>query len=1144
MIENKILYSLVDKKAVPSKEYSNPEQIIESKVVAGQKKNNRPNVVIDIAEIGYLKMLVTASSSKLVKVWNLSQLNKGHTIFIINMFKGGVHQIKFFKDYRVLLVAGYENNIPILQISAKHTEIDIKGKLAGHLSLITAIECVESTPMVISADDSGCIKIWDIRSLKCFQTIDLNQRTSISKLVDVFSLNRIAFIGCRVSYLEFDKISQNRKMNEKNNIPIKADIDIEREQLIVSTTNGVRYYDLATGRVKKVVANLINKETEDEITAFSFLENNRRFVLGDIQGNIYVIKNSTSDKILRLENHEQEVIGISYDQTNDLYVSLGAESVIKIHQHPSKAPNQNFDRTDDKSDISFSDMNYRQVMNFIEQENKLERENYAKKLAKRRLNLTQNQQKESVEDIPKAKVLREIRNPHSSRVVKLLAVSIYHNLIATAADNNIINIYNYEFGKLTFKIELFKTCYITRLQFFDEYPILLVSNSDSKLFLIKFDFGGSVFFQAELIAMCSYKKSKKFGIYKESCFLKKKDVSKNCIDNSILDIEFQPEKPSQTDEESSEFLFNNNPIQKDLKCSYIIASKSKGSLVIYEITKILEKLKIVRHCKERANYNPYRVTLEDYKNSIQKKTKIFIINRSLEKKAFDINETKLNEFKVHSSNITSIKVIHTPQKLILTCSRDQYIKILKFDGMVICELKIVHPLPLRWEIKYHQIEKQQKKVYLALKILESIYKRYFNLLYKEGSCYKLKGFSENLELVTELKSKLDQNSKVDIYAPSTQLTQKVSKSSPQNKFDTFIEAHKSFKTRDSDIFYEEKRIQKDDTFQMTQINTQKQNLSLKKKKILVMKDEYQSRDFLSKEQRMKMMEGVDFMNLKQIEEKRRIILSKQDWNRAHNIPYDKYREYTPQLPPYFDNLVGADNEEPDKYWNLPGMQFGKHLLRKMENFHSLIESEPVEQDFEKPMKKVHYESLKEEKSPRNPFVRIVNKKTFYDTKSKNRRNYLSRNKSLDPTKLKPPKSPLKTSTKIKNSVRFIKLSKKPNLSKKEQFAQLLKADEPPEKFNKSYKLFDQVSTMKRRQKITRRTNQERKKFTGLLQGLNNSLKSSQIYMLNNRSASALGFEKLLKKNIDDVMKDLKKVGRKRKNLNKINNLKSFNKDKR
>lgn len=37
------------------------------------------------------------------------------------------------------------------------------GSLLGHLSIVTAIQCIEHTPMVISADDRGNIKVINSR---------------------------------------------------------------------------------------------------------------------------------------------------------------------------------------------------------------------------------------------------------------------------------------------------------------------------------------------------------------------------------------------------------------------------------------------------------------------------------------------------------------------------------------------------------------------------------------------------------------------------------------------------------------------------------------------------------------------------------------------------------------------------------------------------------------------------------------------------------------------------------------------------------------------------------------------------------------------------------------------------------------------
>lgn len=39
--------------------------------------------------------------------------------------------------------------------------------------------------MVVSADDKGKVKVWNIRNLKCMQTIDFTDKVAITALLDV-----------------------------------------------------------------------------------------------------------------------------------------------------------------------------------------------------------------------------------------------------------------------------------------------------------------------------------------------------------------------------------------------------------------------------------------------------------------------------------------------------------------------------------------------------------------------------------------------------------------------------------------------------------------------------------------------------------------------------------------------------------------------------------------------------------------------------------------------------------------------------------------------------------------------------------------------------------------------------------------------
>jgi WD40 repeat protein len=55
--------------------------------------------------------------------------------------------------------------------------------------------------MVVSADDKGKVKVWNIRNLKCMQTIDFTDKVVITSLLDLSSENRIAALGSRITLL-------------------------------------------------------------------------------------------------------------------------------------------------------------------------------------------------------------------------------------------------------------------------------------------------------------------------------------------------------------------------------------------------------------------------------------------------------------------------------------------------------------------------------------------------------------------------------------------------------------------------------------------------------------------------------------------------------------------------------------------------------------------------------------------------------------------------------------------------------------------------------------------------------------------------------------------------------------------------------
>jgi hypothetical protein len=70
--------------------------------------------------------------------------------------------------------------------------------------------------MVISADDKGKVKVWDIRNYKCVQTLDFRDKTNITKLLDMIDLGKIGVLGTRINFVEFDeKVEIQKRIQTK-----------------------------------------------------------------------------------------------------------------------------------------------------------------------------------------------------------------------------------------------------------------------------------------------------------------------------------------------------------------------------------------------------------------------------------------------------------------------------------------------------------------------------------------------------------------------------------------------------------------------------------------------------------------------------------------------------------------------------------------------------------------------------------------------------------------------------------------------------------------------------------------------------------------------------------------------------------------
>jgi hypothetical protein len=112
-------------------------------------------------------------------------------------------------------LVGFQHSIPLFKINHKYHDLEIVGNLQGHMSIITAILPIENSPMVITADDTGVIKTWDIRLCQCVQTISLGDTIKASSFVDLHI--GIGIVSRRVIVVKFERIEEILYSNTNEN---------------------------------------------------------------------------------------------------------------------------------------------------------------------------------------------------------------------------------------------------------------------------------------------------------------------------------------------------------------------------------------------------------------------------------------------------------------------------------------------------------------------------------------------------------------------------------------------------------------------------------------------------------------------------------------------------------------------------------------------------------------------------------------------------------------------------------------------------------------------------------------------------------------------------------------------------------------
>ncbi|KAJ9447323.1 Guanine nucleotide-binding protein subunit beta-like protein [Diplonema papillatum] len=260
-------------------------------------------------------MALTASLDSTVKVIDV------HRGKVRTEFKGhqqGVYLLAYCAEHSLLASAGYEYDPYIWMVHmAANKPCKLQDKRRPHRSALVGLEAIPDTPQLISADQSGMIKLWDIRTFRCVQTfvaeapsMQLNQQpvaqTTLCSVCSSPPHKRILLCGRTLSVFKYDSTAW----------PQYAD---DRVVCIVAYNPAEKSFLTSHGRCLKLwdstgaLAEVYREAADSEITACCVDPEGRRFFLGTAKGVVTGHGWATGKVFLRFTGHQgSEVLGLAY----------------------------------------------------------------------------------------------------------------------------------------------------------------------------------------------------------------------------------------------------------------------------------------------------------------------------------------------------------------------------------------------------------------------------------------------------------------------------------------------------------------------------------------------------------------------------------------------------------------------------------------------------------------------------------------------------------------------------------------------------------------------------------------------------------------------------------------------------------------
>lgn len=371
--------------------------------------------VLCMIELTGLEILATSSIDANISLWDLQtgklkRCLKGHS--------KGVTSLGFSSAYRFLVSGGFDFDIVIWNPYVEHYIL----RLPGHNNAICGIQLVDNTPQLVTADCGGEVLVWDVRNFACVQRIkivDEKEQSEFESFVSVAPRKQLLAVSRRKMYVyQYQHVDHPHLTDDT---PVFSVLyNVTTLTIMTASMHHVRVWDMQTGALVRV-CRALEESTKCELTAICLDKGQRKFLVGDHDGNVRAFNYMNGDELLRFvpsssstqrRAHTTEVSRILPLDEYGLFLTASWDGSLKV-----------FDDVEDEDGM----------------------------------------------------LLRVMSGGHSNDV-STIAFSLHLSLIASGSSDGKVCIWNFELGTLLGTCD--QVAAVTAMAFVEPYPALLVADAN------------------------------------------------------------------------------------------------------------------------------------------------------------------------------------------------------------------------------------------------------------------------------------------------------------------------------------------------------------------------------------------------------------------------------------------------------------------------------------------------------------------------------------------------------------------------------------------------------------------------------------------------------------------------------------------